>query len=74
MEDGNEKVTSPKFTQWLLPLRVGAWALMRDPVELLGRRLKERGDVGTGRGGACGPEGEEVCVGLLSLLLQQLLD
>lgn len=40
VEDGNEKVTSPKFTQWSLPLRVGAWALMRDPVELLPQRAR----------------------------------
>lgn len=62
MGDGNEEVTSPKFTQQHphLPSRVGAWALMRDPVELLGRRLKEHWDVETGQ--ARRGEGEEHCV------------
>lgn len=53
MEDVYEKVTSPKFTQQrpppIHPSRVGALDLMRDPVELLGRCLKERRDVETGQ-------------------------
>lgn len=58
-----------------LPLRVGAWALMRDPVELLGRPLKERRDVGTGQAGRADRRGKTcLCAGLLSLLPQQLLE
>lgn len=45
-----------------VPSRVGAWALMRDPVELLGRRLKERGDVETGQARRGGGGGLCLCV------------
>lgn len=41
----------------LLPPRESVRALMRDPVELLGRRLKERWDVETGQA-----RGKSVCL------------
>lgn len=91
-EDGNKKVTSAKFTALThtcthvhTPKRVCAAALMRDPEELLGRLLKERGDVETGQAGVWrgarrgrgrgrwrGSFGEELCVSLSSLLVEQL--